>query len=275
MIAWVSPEGRSLFSNERTSTEACNLPSFREPEARIISSHEGLFFGDLIALWQYHSAHHNRRHCPGARKPKHQHQTDTGKTGIPAARKGQRQDRRPAVSVIISLGFSPVWCSRRPSSTKIESPHCPWYNDAMKTGILIGHKVVLGDPSVMAKVLTVGSGIDCSDRRNKAHSVCRHHFTAAPDTGQCQCCLKINQSGIRTGDSFSPQVVCFYPVQPVSGQSWNIWPYQGFQADSARLSPLCHGHINMLGHYSFTLAERVTRGHLRPLKATSEEEKIA
>ena len=24
--------------------------------------------------------------------------------------------------------------------------------------------------------------------------------------------------------------------------------------DIARFSPLCHGHINMLGHYSFTLA---------------------
>ncbi len=36
--------------------------------------------------------------------------------------------------------------------------------------------------------------------------------------------------------------------------------------DIARLSPLCHGHINMLGHYSFTLAELVTKGHLRPLK---------
>ncbi|SRY39332.1 putative transposase [Escherichia coli] len=32
--------------------------------------------------------------------------------------------------------------------------------------------------------------------------------------------------------------------------------------DIARLSPLCHGHINMLGHYSFTLAELVTKGHL-------------
>ncbi|MEF8312355.1 Tn3 family transposase, partial [Escherichia coli] len=30
--------------------------------------------------------------------------------------------------------------------------------------------------------------------------------------------------------------------------------------DIARLSPLCHGHINMLGHYSFTLAELVTKG---------------
>ncbi len=29
--------------------------------------------------------------------------------------------------------------------------------------------------------------------------------------------------------------------------------------DEARLSPLCHGHINMLGHYSFTLAELVTK----------------
>ncbi len=40
--------------------------------------------------------------------------------------------------------------------------------------------------------------------------------------------------------------------------------------DIARLSPLCHGHINMLGHYSFTLAELVTKGHLRPLKEASE-----
>ncbi len=29
--------------------------------------------------------------------------------------------------------------------------------------------------------------------------------------------------------------------------------------DVARLSPLCYGHINMLGHYSFTLAELVTK----------------
>ncbi|MFV7797172.1 hypothetical protein ACLE5O_28040 [Klebsiella pneumoniae] len=43
----------------------------------------------------------------------------------------------------------------------------------------------------------------------------------------------------------------------------------------ARLSPLCHGHINMLGHYSFTLAELVTKGHLRPLKEASEAENVA
>lgn len=45
--------------------------------------------------------------------------------------------------------------------------------------------------------------------------------------------------------------------------------------DIACLSPLCHGHINMFGHYSFTLAELVTRGHLRPLKEVSEAENIA
>lgn len=43
----------------------------------------------------------------------------------------------------------------------------------------------------------------------------------------------------------------------------------------ARPSPLCYGHINMLGHYSFTLAELVTRGHLQPLKDTLEEGNIA
>ena len=52
--------------------------------------------------------------------------------------------------------------------------------------------------------------------------------------------------------------------------------------DIARLSPLCHGHShgltikgNMLGHYSFTLAELVTKGHLRPLKEASEAENVA
>ncbi|MEB7634820.1 hypothetical protein NGB50_22595 [Escherichia coli] len=48
-----------------------------------------------------------------------------------------------------------------------------------------------------------------------------------------------------------------------------------FATVPARLSPLCHGHINMLGHYSFTLAELVTKGHLRPLKEASEAENVA
>jgi hypothetical protein len=30
--------------------------------------------------------------------------------------------------------------------------------------------------------------------------------------------------------------------------------------DIARLSPLMHGHINMLGHYTFTLPEDILKG---------------
>lgn len=36
--------------------------------------------------------------------------------------------------------------------------------------------------------------------------------------------------------------------------------------DVARLSPLGHAHINMLGRYAFTLPETVMRGELRPLR---------
>ncbi|OCA52459.1 Tn3 transposase DDE domain protein [Photorhabdus namnaonensis] len=42
------------------------------------------------------------------------------------------------------------------------------------------------------------------------------------------------------------------------------------EEDEARLSPLKHAHINMLGHYTFTLAEQVTKGQLRPLKQPEE-----
>lgn len=35
--------------------------------------------------------------------------------------------------------------------------------------------------------------------------------------------------------------------------------------DEARLSPLINGHINMLGHYTFALAENIMNGELRPL----------
>ena len=35
--------------------------------------------------------------------------------------------------------------------------------------------------------------------------------------------------------------------------------------DIARLSPLMHGHINMLGHYTFTLPEDIVKGELRAL----------
>ncbi|SME44375.1 Transposase, TnpA family [Klebsiella pneumoniae] len=42
------------------------------------------------------------------------------------------------------------------------------------------------------------------------------------------------------------------------------------EEDEARLSPLRHAHFNMLGHYTFTLAEQVTKCQLRPLKQAEE-----
>ena len=45
--------------------------------------------------------------------------------------------------------------------------------------------------------------------------------------------------------------------------------------DIARLSLLSHKHVNMLGHYSFTLAEQVLNGELRPLKQQSEQDDFA
>jgi hypothetical protein len=36
--------------------------------------------------------------------------------------------------------------------------------------------------------------------------------------------------------------------------------------DAARLSPLVHDHINVLGRYSFAVPDAVTRGELRPLR---------
>jgi Tn3 transposase DDE domain-containing protein len=38
----------------------------------------------------------------------------------------------------------------------------------------------------------------------------------------------------------------------------------------ARLSPLIHEHINMLGRYSFVVPEPVVRGELRPLRTPAD-----
>jgi len=43
------------------------------------------------------------------------------------------------------------------------------------------------------------------------------------------------------------------------------------EEDVTRLSPLLNKHINMLGHYSFTLADFITRGKLRPLNTSDTE----
>lgn len=40
----------------------------------------------------------------------------------------------------------------------------------------------------------------------------------------------------------------------------------------SRLSLLHHAHINMLGHFTFTLAEQVTKGQLRPPKQAEESD---
>jgi hypothetical protein len=43
---------------------------------------------------------------------------------------------------------------------------------------------------------------------------------------------------------------------------------EGFELreeDVARLSPLGHEHISMLGRYAFSLPDRIARGGLRPL----------
>ena len=37
------------------------------------------------------------------------------------------------------------------------------------------------------------------------------------------------------------------------------------EEDVARLSPLVYEHLNVLGHYSFTLTDQVRNGQLRPL----------
>jgi TnpA family transposase len=50
---------------------------------------------------------------------------------------------------------------------------------------------------------------------------------------------------------------------------------QGFQVldeDVARLSPLGHEHINMLGRYTFTLPDRIARGQLRPLRDPNQSD---
>lgn len=43
------------------------------------------------------------------------------------------------------------------------------------------------------------------------------------------------------------------------------------EKDISRLSPLLHGHINMLGHCSFTLSENVMKGELNQLNQQVNE----
>ncbi|MCD4830844.1 MAG: DUF4158 domain-containing protein [Anaerohalosphaeraceae bacterium] len=49
----------------------------------------------------------------------------------------------------------------------------------------------------------------------------------------------------------------------------------GKEEDAARLSPLSYKHVNMLGHYSFFLADFITQGKLRSLNKPEIEYKDA
>jgi hypothetical protein len=42
------------------------------------------------------------------------------------------------------------------------------------------------------------------------------------------------------------------------------------EEDEARLSPLVYRHVNMLGHYAFTLPDSIRNGELRPLNQLIE-----
>ncbi|BCR26164.1 hypothetical protein KAM429_40070 [Aquipseudomonas alcaligenes] len=47
--------------------------------------------------------------------------------------------------------------------------------------------------------------------------------------------------------------------------------YPVLDEDVARLSPLIHEHINMLGRYLFAVPDEVARGELRPLRNPLDE----
>ncbi len=44
--------------------------------------------------------------------------------------------------------------------------------------------------------------------------------------------------------------------------------------DVKRLSLLMSGHVNLLGHFSFSLPKMVEEGHLRPLNEIAEDDEI-
>jgi hypothetical protein len=65
------------------------------------------------------------------------------------------------------------------------------------------------------------------------------------------------------------------PVKTIhAGSKLNQLKQEGHKVldeDVARLSPLIHDHINMLGRYSFAVSESIARGELRPLRNPNQE----
>lgn len=130
-------------------------------------------FGDLTALWQYHSVHHNRFDCLCA-KYRSSGISQTREKLI--SQKPEKTKDKIVGTGCIDLNFGgiqPCLLFKKAFQHKDRVPQRPRYNNFMKTGILIKHKIVSGAPPVMAKVFAVRSGIDCSDRSNKAHFVSR------------------------------------------------------------------------------------------------------
>lgn len=66
-------------------------------------------------------------------------------------------------------------------------------------------------------------------------------------------------------------VVLWNTIYMQSALDYLKQPSTDIREDETRLSPLLHGHINVLGHYSFTLTEQVMNGHLRPLNQRYEK----
>jgi Tn3 transposase DDE domain len=59
------------------------------------------------------------------------------------------------------------------------------------------------------------------------------------------------------------------PARAYMDAAVNQLSAEGYEArpeDIARLSPLGHKHVDMLGRYAFTLPDTVARGELRPLR---------
>ncbi len=59
-------------------------------------------------------------------------------------------------------------------------------------------------------------------------------------------------------------------INQLRSEGWNIK-----DEDKARLSPLPHSHINMLGRYQFNLPEELKDGAMRPLRDVESRDELA
>ena len=59
-------------------------------------------------------------------------------------------------------------------------------------------------------------------------------------------------------------------INQLLSEGWEIK-----EEDKARLSPLPHSHINMLGRYQFNLPEELKDGAMRPLRDVETRDELA